>query len=397
MSRYALNDRVFSRDDPDLKEALLKAYQGRERPLCVCKSNGIPMYIAKHPNGDLLIKRMPNTGFLHHPDCDSFEIPAELSGRGAIDNKAISEDQDTGLTSLKLDFSMSKRSTSRTVERSEPAEKTAVTADPQKLSIRSVLHYLYEEAGLNKWSPRMTGKRNWFIVRKHLLEAAQNKVVRKNRLTDFLYIPEVFKLDDKDAIAARRKQFFASLKGDDTKQPMGILVGEIKDIDEARFGHKLIIKHMPDCPIYLADDVHKRMLKTFANELSFFQEYEHVHLLVICTFVLTASGNPTVDTLSLMVVDQNWLPFESIEDLELIERLCSAERHFIKGLRYNLVKSDVIASALLTDTQEEPTALYVVPPGADETYHEKLNRVVSDSELKHHIWDLNQEEPFVLP
>jgi len=397
MSQYSISDRVYAKSSPDLKPALLKAYQAKERPLCMCKSNGIPMYIAKHPNGELLIKRMPNTGFLHHPDCDSFEIPAELSGRGAIDSKAIAEDQDTGLTALKLDFSMSKMSTSRTVERSEGGEKTAVSADPSKLSIRSVLHYLYEEAGLNKWSPRMAGKRNWFIIRKHLLEAAQNKIVRKSPLTDHLFIPEVFKLDDKDAIAGRRKQFFASLKGEGNKQPMGILIGEVKEIGEARFGHKLIIKHMPDSPIYLADDVYKRMNKAFASELSCFQEYEHIHLLAICTFVLTASGNPTVDTLSMMVVDQNWLPFESIEDLELVERLCTADRHFIKGLRYNLPKSDVIASALLTDTQEDPTALYLVPPGCDESYYQKLDAVISESELKSHIWDHNKEESFVIP
>ncbi|WP_081999247.1 DUF1173 family protein [Vibrio tubiashii] len=193
-------------------------------------------------------------------------------------------------------------------------------------------------------------------------------------------------------MVARRRQFLSKLKKQGNKQPMGILIGEVKTIEEARFGFKMIVKHMPDTPVYMGEDVYKRINKAFSTELAFFHENESIHLLTICTFLLSASGSPQVDTISFMAVDRNWLPFENIEELELLERLCTGKRHFIKGLRYNLGSSDVIASVLLTDTEGKPTAVYLVPAGATESYYDELNAVVSHSELPSQILDVNQED-----
>ncbi len=238
----------------------------------------------------------------------------------------------------------------------------------------------------------MEGKRSWYVIRKYLLQAAQNKVARKHPLGEALLIPEQFSLDHKDEIVARRRQFLSKLKKQGNKQPMGILIGEVKTIEEARFGFKMIVKHMPDTPVYMGEDVYKRINKAFSTELAFFHENESIHLLTICTFLLSASGSPQVDTISFMAVDRNWLPFENIEELELLERLCTGKRHFIKGLRYNLGSSDVIASVLLTDTEGKPTAVYLVPAGATESYYDELNAVVSHSELPSQILDVNQED-----
>ena len=392
MTQYSIGDCVLERTDHLFEEALASAYKSRERPLCLCSSPGISMYIARTGDNSYVLKRMPNSGQQHHPDCESYEIPAELSGRGAVENKAISEDQETGLTNLKLDFTLSKVSLNRTINKGEGKEPSAVKADPTKLTIRSLLHFLYEEAGLNRWAPNMDGKRSWYVIRKYLLQAAQNKVTRKSPLGEALLIPEQFSVDHKDEIVARRRQFLSNLKKHGNKQPMGILIGEVKSLKEARFGFKMLVKHMPDTPVYMGEDVYKRINKAFSTELAFFYENESIHLLTICTFLLSASGSPQVDTISFMGVDRNWLPFENIEELELLERLCTERRHFIKGLRYNLGSSDVIASVLLTDTEGKPTAVYLVPAGATESYYDELNAVVNHSELPSQVLDVNQEE-----
>lgn len=392
MAQYAIGEQVLERTDPQFSSALASAYHSKNRPLCLCTSPGIKMYIARSNENNYIIKRMPGSGQTHHPDCDSFEIPAELSGRGEVENKAISEDQETGLTNLKLDFSLSKMTINRSIAKGETTDKIAVKADPTKLSIRSLLHFLYEDAGLNRWTPKMEGKRSWYIVRKYLLEAAQNKLARNHPLTESLLIPEQFQVEHKDEIIARRRQILSKLKKHGSKQPMGILVGEVKAIEDARFGYKLIVKHMPDTPVYMGEDVYKRINKAFAAELAFFQENESIHLLVISTILLSASGSPQVDTISFMLVDRNWLPFESIEELELLERLCSNRRTFIKGLRYNLGASDVIASVLLTDTEDKPTAVYLVPAGVTESYYEELDAVIAHSELDSKTIDINNED-----
>ena len=272
-------------------------------------------------------------------------------------------------------------------------EQSSIKNNPTKLSIRSLLHYLYEEAGLNKWSPKMKNKRNWFVIRKYLLQAAQHKSVKNNKLSTLLLIPEVFKVEQKDTISVHRKQFLSKLKNNQA----GIIIGEVKNIQPSRFGHKMLIKHMPDMPVYMEKNVYDRIQKNFAVEFSVFEEYEETHLLSICAFFVTASGNVMIDTVSFMVVDQNWIPFESIEEKELISRLVNAERFFIKGLRYNLTSSDAMACMLITDTKEGPTALYMIPADSDDQFQKDLGLVMEESDLRHYMWDLNDEKTFKLP
>ncbi|BFM18800.1 DUF1173 domain-containing protein (plasmid) [Maricurvus nonylphenolicus] len=393
---YKIGENTVSRDDFDFTQQLMSAYKGKVKPLCMCLPTGVPMYIA-HVGDTYIIKRMPNSGGDHHPDCESYEIPSELSGRGDLDNKAIQEDHSTGITKLKLDFALTKNNTTRAAPQGESSEKNTVKSDPAKLSLRSLLHYLYEDAGLNKWYPRMEGKRNWFVVRKYLLEAIANKVAKNSPLSDTVLIPENFNLDKKDEHGHRIKKHMMSMRPQGNKQPVGVLIGAVKEIEEARFGYKLKVKHLPEAPFYMGKDVYRRIYKNFPVELSLFEQNESTHLLTICTFFLSASGNPQIDSISFMLTDSNWLPVESIDDMELTERATSGKRSFIKGLRYNLASTDVIASMLLTDIEGKPTAVYISPIEPSDEFKEKLDIVLSESDLESFIWDLESEEMLQLP
>lgn len=398
MTQLLIGDYCLERSAPELQDILASAYKNKTRPICTCVSPGIELYIARTPEKHYIVKRMPNSGSSHHPECESYEAPGELSGRGALENKAISEDHDSGLTNLKLDFSLSKVSVDRAVAKGEAKEATVIKADPTKMTIRSLLHYLYEEAGLNRWTPAMEGKRNWFVVRKHLYQAAANKETRKNPLSDFLLIPETFRLDTKDEITARRRQFMSKLKPQNKKSPLGILIGEVKEFGEARFGHKLVVKHMPDCPFYFGDDIHKRLNKWFAAEIATFQQDESVHLMAICTFLLSPSGHPQIDTLSFMLLDRNWIPIESMEEAELVSWLVEHKRQFIKGLRYNLVAGDVIASALITDNANAgPTAVYIVPSDAGDNYLAELSNIIEASDYESYTWNIAEGQILDIP
>jgi len=177
---------------------LAQMYKAKKRPVCPCKTPGIEMYIAKV--GDrYIIKRMPDTGPLHSPDCDSYEPPPELSGLGDVLGSAIKEDTDSGLTELRFSFSMS-RVPGRKPADSTSDEDDSVKTDGNKLTLRSTLHYLWEEAGFHKWTPAMEDKRNWYVIRKHLLLAAGDKLNKGRTLADQIFIPETFSQDKKTAI-----------------------------------------------------------------------------------------------------------------------------------------------------------------------------------------------------
>jgi hypothetical protein len=54
------------------------------------------------------------------------------------------------------------------------------------------LHYLWNEAELNRWQPSFAGRRSWATVRRRLLAASLGKTIGRRALSDLLYVPEVF-------------------------------------------------------------------------------------------------------------------------------------------------------------------------------------------------------------
>ena len=130
-------------------------------------------------------------------------------------------------------------------------------------------------------------------------------------------------------------------------------------------GHKLVVKHLPDHPFLLSEDLHRRMTARFEREITLWDAVAGAHLIVIATFGVAPSGVTAVEELALMVVTETWIPIEHIYDANLVNALTDQRRRFIKALRYNLPPSRPLAAAVLSDTLPSPVALYIVPPGAD--------------------------------
>ena len=378
------------------QEALAQKYKAKQRPLCPCREPGLEMYIAKI-NGKYVVKRIPNTGVLHSPECDSYEPPPELSGLGEVLGSAIQEDTDSGLTELKFGFSMTKVTGKAAPTKSEE-EPNSVKTDGNKLTIKSVLHYLWEEAGFNKWSPAMEGKRSWTTVRKYLLQAAENKLAKGSSLVESLYIPEHFVLDNKDAINHRRMAQMSKITaGHGKSRPLAIVIGAVKDISQSRYGHKIIVKHSPDFPFMLNDDIHKRMVKLYESELQIWEAFEDINLVVIATFSVSAAGIGSIEEIALMPVTANWIPFEHIFDKAIIDTLTKTSRRFTKGLRYNLSKKKPLASVVLSDTDPEPTAMYVIPVEAEEGFITELETLKEESHLTSWVWNTSEFEMPEIP
>ncbi|WP_049125516.1 DUF1173 family protein, partial [Burkholderia cenocepacia] len=165
---------------------------------------------------------------------------------GDVEGSAIVEDPESGEVTLKFGFALAKGA-SREMPEPSGDEPDSIKTDGKKLTLRGLLHYLWEQAGLNRWSPAMAGKRNWSVVRKYLLLAVAGKNAKKMSLEDMLYVPEMFVGDQKDRIAQRRTEHLARISVSESGKPHFVLViGELKEIATARFGFKLVIKHLPD-------------------------------------------------------------------------------------------------------------------------------------------------------
>lgn len=398
MSTYIFGRQLVAAEHPSFPGLVAMAHADKTRPLCACKTPGVPMYIAR-VGERYIVKRMPSSGIAHHPDCQSFEPPPELSGLGEVSGSAIQEDVETGMTTLKLDFSLS-RAAGRSAPPPKGAEADTVRTDGSKLTLRGLLHYLWEESGLNKWSPAMDGKRSWYVVRKFLLQAALQKDAKGSPLDTLLFIPESFSIEKKDDIERRRLAKLSRIvtpAAPGGNRPLMLLVGEVKEIAPARYGQKIIVKHLPSMHFMLADDLAKKMAKRFVNELALWNADESTHLMLVATFGIGASGFVTVEEMALMVTSSNWIPVEHAAESELVAALTADHRRFAKGMRYNLATTKPLATVVLTDSNPKPVAMYVMPMGASDEYRDALGDLIDTGAFPPWLWKPESEPMPALP
>jgi len=176
MSEFSLSGRRFSEDDSKI-QILLKASHAKSlRPRCLCQDDGIEMYIARF-NDEFLIKRMPGSAQTHAISCSRYEFPNSLSGKGQVLGKAIVENQQNDTAKISFAFSLSKgkaRTAATAVTGSTSIKPTA-----SKLSLRGLLDYLFDEAGLTKMEPNFHKRRNWSVVSRLLNQAMLGKSAKE--------------------------------------------------------------------------------------------------------------------------------------------------------------------------------------------------------------------------
>lgn len=415
MPVYKIGNEEVNPDQPDYQDILSAAYREKVRPLCLCKEPPAEMYIACLGE-KFFVKRMPYSGVSHAANCESYEVPPELSGRGNLDGSAIRRDED-GMTTLKFEFSLSRHATKG--ERSEGAEKTSIKSPGSRMSLRAMLHFLWDEAGFTRWSPGMTGKRNWKTLRYYLLkEAAEGKETRRTPLTELLYIPEHDNEEKRDEINARRTLFFAPMAQSRGKKLM-LVLGEYLRDDPGRFGHNLFLKHLPDYPFRLSDEAHKlfqKHFKRFKGLAGHLDEdarkenkkgkltkepdpqqdgkvVEGSHLMVLATFGLDEAFVPEISEITVMLTTKNWIPVENDKESELLDRLTAEDRRFVKVLRYDLRSTEPIATAILTDTAPDPYAMYVVTDIYDSNTPSRnsVDAMIASSKLPSWVWDIGKD------
>jgi hypothetical protein len=385
MPRYRIAGQIVDSDDSRFALMLGEVYGTKSRPLCLCREPGIEMYIAR-VLGNYLVKRMPDSGGNHAPSCDSYEPPLQLSGLGQVLGTAIQENPEDGITKLKLDFSLTKL-VSRAAPTTNGIKADSVKTDGGKLTLRCLLHFLWDQAGLNRWRSAMQGKRNWFVIRKYLVSAAADKIANGSALTDLLYIPELFSVDKKDEIKQRRAaQMITATTRPLGPRPLMLAMGEVKAIVASRYGYKIVLKHSPDFPFMIDEDLHKRLRKRFDAELALWDAMDDVHLMIIGTFGISNAGIASFEEIALMTVTEQWLPMQHAFDKVLIDTMVREHRQFATGLRYNWPSTRPHATVVACDTDPRPTAMYVVPPGVGDEYNAALNELVTESTLASWIW-----------
>ncbi|OYT92296.1 MAG: hypothetical protein CFE43_09430 [Burkholderiales bacterium PBB3] len=355
---YLIGKRRYLDTTPEFHEALREAHGSRIRPRCLCRPEGIEMYVARQDFG-FVIKRMPDSGQFHASDCHSYEPPASWSSLDSLMNHAIREDPRSGETMLNVAFTMSHRPP-RTPSKDASCESTPAP-HPQcvKLTLLGLLQYLWHQAELTHWQPSFSGRRTWATVRRLLLHAAANKRIQSRELTTHLFIPESFSVEQRGAIDSKRLAQWSGFISTQKTRPLMLLIAELKALQRARFGYLAVVKHMPDQAFTLQEELYRRIERRFEAELELWTSAPDLRLILIATYWLSATGIPKLETAALMPVTPQWLPIDDRADLHLIRALLLEDRAFIKIQRYGLPTTSRTPCAVLTDTADAPVRLFI--------------------------------------
>jgi Protein of unknown function (DUF1173) len=355
--RFSILGRVWSDEDPQWQQVLAHVHNTAERPRCLCVPGGVEMYVSQHRH--LVVKRMPDTGSRHHPGCPSYELPAQESGLGELIGEAVLESE-TGGVSLRVDFPWV-RTTRAGTARVDADPPPDVVGERRRMSLRALMHYLFERAGFNRWTPAMEGRRSQGVLHKYLMDAAADVSVRGVVLAERLYVPEPFNEATRGEAAARRRHKFAMLQPTAAGCPLALVMGEFKACEPA-MGLRVWIRHMPDAPLLVGEATWRRIERKFGPLLQARDaDVGHpVRLMLAALVKARRAFTYEIDAASLMLASGDWIPIEGVHEVPLVQALVAQRRRFVKPLRYDARSAAVFPNALLLDVGPQPCPLHLL-------------------------------------
>jgi len=358
--RLSIRGSILQSDEPGLQDALASIYETPERARCLCVPGGVEMYVAFHHR--YISKRMPDTGSRHHPSCPSYEPMPEQSGLGELIGEAVLES--AGAVELRVDFAWSRQPSGRAAGGRKQSESGEVKAARRCMSLRALVHFLFERAGFNRWSPAMDGKRTQAVLHKYLMRAAEQVSAKGIVLGERLYVPEPFHEATRLEVAERRRQRLGLLRPINGVAPLAMVLAELKAAEPCPGGYRVWLKHMPDVPLLTSVKTWERIARTYAAVLEARDADlgQRVHAVMAALIRTRREFTYEIDTATLILASEQWIPIEGVHELPLLLALVAARRRFIKPLRYDARYAAAFANALLLDTGGEATALHVLSP-----------------------------------
>jgi hypothetical protein len=159
-------------------------------PRCSCRIDiELKLYIGQR-EGHYYLARYPNSGCLHNPDCQFFELAVEGSGLSAYEQGVIKHLPD-GTVRVKLKNPLShvaKDVTPPTPPETKPEEKPAGRRSKSAVTMVGLIDLLFYEAGLAAWHPRFRDRRTHWVVIRRLYEAAARIKTSRDAVADGLIV-----------------------------------------------------------------------------------------------------------------------------------------------------------------------------------------------------------------
>ena len=244
-------------------------------------------------------------------------------------------------------------------------EPPAVNAPRKRMSLRGGVAFLYHRAGLNRWYPAMEGRHSQGRDQKYLELAAAGVTLKGETLDKRLYVPEPFRVADKEEIGERRRRKLAMLlsPGDDVAYKMAIVIGQFNGAEQSAYGRRLLVKaHAGRAAVHGEQGLGARRARLCGHPWQARDaDLERKPMVVMAALIYAKREHLyQVDSLSMTLVSDQWIPLDGLHELPLVEELQRQGRAFLKPLRFDAKSGACFPNALLLDTEGGPFPLHVV-------------------------------------
>jgi hypothetical protein len=301
---YRIGDHRYGRNDPGFEEALALAYAHRLRPCCLCRPEGIEMYVSRLAE-HYVLKRMPMTADRHAEHCLARHGFVTIQASHDFRDPAVQTERD-GSTTVSIDVPLHPRTGDSPSPIASPGASPVANGGSghptwrrHRFNLAELLDYLWKAAELDWWHPRFEGRRTWAVVRALLRRAMHDKFIGGHPMAAHVFVPEAFRLEDQFAIAARRqRQWFGQADSTcassvDTecrdRQRLGrrqIVIAEVKCIGAPRRDgcRDVTLRHLPDVAFAIRERQWQFVSRAHEVPLQLWAQGEVPHLLCAAVF-----------------------------------------------------------------------------------------------------------------
>jgi hypothetical protein len=305
---------------------------------CLCTDPPLRLVIRMR-DGRYHLARWPGEGELHHSTCLFHALPDWLSGRAHYVRQAI-EETATG-TKIRLQTALQTREGASTTRPLTELPSSPATPSRRSVTLLGMLHWLAEHARLNTWQPGE--QRAWPECHQRLKAAIADGEVNGQELSRLLYVVPPFRRDRAALHNAALRLFLAHLAWTDGHRQRGLILGEIKSMDDTRYGHRIMLRHLAT-PLYLTTPLLHRVQRSYRSAFA----AASGRALILGVAERTPTGNLRLVDLAAMLVNRVYIPADSSYELMMADHLIAHQRAFTQPLRYDGIE-EVFPDFILTD------------------------------------------------
>lgn len=340
-----IGDADYSRSDidryPHAAQNLYKhAYDNHWQAQCLCQGlrNPVPMHLALR-DGSYMLRRNPKTAGLHAALCESSNdaFNALAAAYGA---NAVTEDKQGGIK-LSLVQPLSESVIPKQRE-TNPVQGTA-TARAARAAVtqHGLLGYLWQESKNNVWRGGEAHSRSWSKARAALRETLQTIRVSTTNASSLVFLPSAItgateelrvriRLRNERGLHSHYSALAQHYGAD--KHAVVMVLAPFKAIEEDQGRSVMRLAHLDGIPfIEGKEPVLRSTKRMFGKVLRAVAENEgRTSAIALVAAVKNSDGLFELRSCTLMQITQQYLPFNTHYEQELINALVASNRGFTK-------------------------------------------------------------------